>query len=98
MSRRVANQTKDGWIEVDKEEFFVLYKNGLWAGLTIAKLTDEWAIPFKPVTFHIRFYPQDGTNKDYDIGNAPNLEEAQSLAERYYCEKVLSTTVQFNGG
>lgn len=79
---------RNGWLEVDKDVFFALYKNGLWAGLTIAKLTDEWAMPFKPVTFHIRFYPQDASKKDYDIGDKPSLEEAKSFAECYYENQV----------
>ena len=92
MCKRINHKIQNGWAEVDKETFFVCYKNGLWTGLTIAKLTDEWATPFKPATFHIRFYPQDGSKKDFDIGDAPTLEEAQSIAERYYDEQVLSTT------
>lgn len=75
----MIGKVKDGWVEVEGEDFWAYYKNGVWAGLTIAKLSPYFGDPNRATRFHIRFYPQDGSGKDYDIADTPSLQVATSL-------------------
>ncbi len=55
------------------------YENNEWTGIAIAILTGPWAKPYKPITYHIRNYPQN-----QDLADAPSLESAKLMVELYH--------------
>jgi len=80
---KTGDSPTNGWFKAGSE-FWVLYKDGVWTGMTIAKLTGSWAKRHKPESFPVRFYPQDDPTKDFDIGEAATLDEAKQLAGDHY--------------
>ena len=90
--KTVDKEIADGWLEVDINKFWVLCRNGLWAGLVIGRFPD-FVAGNRSACFHIHFYSQDESDIDYVVGDAPTFDEAKLLAESYYDEHVLSTAI-----
>ena len=62
------------WIESDG--LLCAYIDDKWTGIAIARLTDEWAKPYKPITFHIRDFLLGK-----DIADFPSLQEAKTCCK-----------------
>jgi hypothetical protein len=69
--------TKRKWYRSDG--LWAYYINDIWTGLVIIDLTGQWAIPYKPITYHIRDYQQHK-----DISDAHTLKEAKKITKHYY--------------
>jgi len=70
MRKTIAN---NGWIETDIDYFWIHRKNGKDTGLTIAHIS--------PRVYHVRYYPPNQPNKDFDVGSRTTLANAKKLAE-----------------
>jgi len=69
----MRNKIENGWIETDKDYFWAHRKDGKDSDLTIAHIS--------PKIYHVRYYPPNQPNKDFDIGNCSTLTRAKQLAE-----------------